>query len=337
MPAASQWMDRVGRRLKLRDLHVLLAVAECRSMAKAALQLAITPPVVSKTISDLEQTLGVPLFDRSPQGVELTTYGQALRECGIAVFDEMRQGLKKLEYLADPSSGELRIGCPDIMVAGVLPPLAQRFMHEHPRVRLQIVHEDSGNRQFHHLRERNAELFIARLGSPLVDEDLMVEDLFDEAFLAYVGVTSPWAKRRRIELADLIDEPWVLPPYASVPGTLIADIFRAGGLAPPQPAIETLSAHLSAVMVGTGNFVGMLPVSVLHFHARRFSLKALPVVLPDKRIRIAIVTLKNRTLSRLAELFIDCARQISRPLLGPQTRERASRRRNRLDPTRELA
>src|SRR5882757_2441817 len=108
------WADRIGRRIRLRDLHILLAVAERGSMAKASAHLSISHPVVSKTISDLEHTLGVRLFDRHPQGVELTAYGQALLECGVTVFDEMRQGLKRIEFLTDPAAGELRIGCPEI-------------------------------------------------------------------------------------------------------------------------------------------------------------------------------------------------------------------------------
>src|SRR5262249_16512912 len=115
------WADRIGRRIRLRDLHILLAVAEWGSMAKASAHLAISHPVVSKTISDLEHTVGVRLFDRNSQGVELTTYGRALLKCGVTVFDEMRQGLKQIEFLADPESGELAIGCSDITMASLLP------------------------------------------------------------------------------------------------------------------------------------------------------------------------------------------------------------------------
>src|SRR3981081_2391364 len=96
------WADRIGRRVRLRDLHIVLAVAEWGSMAKAASHLAISHPVVSKTISDLEHTLGVRLFDRSSQGVELTSYGQALLKCGVTVFDEMRQGVRPMPLLARP-------------------------------------------------------------------------------------------------------------------------------------------------------------------------------------------------------------------------------------------
>ena len=92
------WADRIGRRIKLRDLHILLAVAECGSMSKASVRLGISHPVVSKTISDLEHSLGVRLFDRGPQGVELTTYGNALVNSGVIVFDEMRRGLKQIDF-----------------------------------------------------------------------------------------------------------------------------------------------------------------------------------------------------------------------------------------------
>src|ERR1700686_4525794 len=102
-----EWQDRVGRRVKLRDLHILLAVAERGSMSKAASHLAISHPVISKTISDLERNLGVRLFDRNSQGVEVTKYGRALLKCGVVVFDEMRQGLKQIEFLPQPDSGEL--------------------------------------------------------------------------------------------------------------------------------------------------------------------------------------------------------------------------------------
>src|SRR5437764_14444529 len=105
------WADRIGRRIRLRDLHILLAVAEWGSMAKASAHLSISHPVVSKTISDLERTLGVRLFDRNSQGVELTNYGRALLQCGVTVFDEMRQGLKRIELMSDPAFGEMRLGC----------------------------------------------------------------------------------------------------------------------------------------------------------------------------------------------------------------------------------
>lgn len=104
-------LDRVAYRLKLRDLRLLSAVVRLRSMAKAGIQLNISQPAVSKAIGELEHVLGVRLVDRSRQGIEPTEYGRALVDCGVAVFDDLRQGVKKIEFLTDPTVGEVRIGC----------------------------------------------------------------------------------------------------------------------------------------------------------------------------------------------------------------------------------
>ena len=186
------WADRVGRRIKLRDLHVLLAVAECGGMAKAAERLAITHPVVSKTISDLEQVLGVRLLDRSARGVELTAYGQALLDCGAAVFDELRQGLRRIEHLA----GRQRRGA-----SHRLPRHHDRGGHARPgravacacfpKVRLEVVHAETATGQFQPLRERRVDLLVGRLPAHFREEDLAAECLFDEAFVALRGATEP--------------------------------------------------------------------------------------------------------------------------------------------------
>ena len=101
-----KWTDRVGRRVKLRDLHIALAVADAGSMTRAAEELAVSYPVVSKTISELEQTLGVKLFDRRISGVAPTHYGDALLKSGVAVFDEMRKGLQCIDAIMS------RVGTP---------------------------------------------------------------------------------------------------------------------------------------------------------------------------------------------------------------------------------
>src|SRR5436190_13990509 len=115
-----QWKDRIGRRLKLQDMHILLAAVESGSMAKAAEHLAISQPVVSRAIASLERTLGVRLLDRSRSGIAPTLYGRALLTHGLAAFNELKQGVKAIEFLADPTAGELRIGSTEPMAAGML-------------------------------------------------------------------------------------------------------------------------------------------------------------------------------------------------------------------------
>src|SRR5258707_1388542 len=137
MARTINWESRIGRRLRLRDLHVFFAVVQTGSMARAATELRVKQPSVSKAIGDLEATLGVRLFDRSPQGVEPTIYGDALVECGMAVFDELKQGIKKIEFLADPTAGELRIGCVPSVADTIIPSVIRRFARQDPRL---VVH-----------------------------------------------------------------------------------------------------------------------------------------------------------------------------------------------------
>jgi DNA-binding transcriptional LysR family regulator len=316
------WSDRIGRRIRLRDLHIVLAVAETGSMTKASVKLAISHPVVSKTISDLERTLGVRLFDRNPQGIELTEYGRALLRCGVNVFDEMRQGLKQIEFLADPTSGELAVGCPEIIIAGILPAIAEQFLQEYPSVKLRVIHADTALMQLDQLRERNVELLIGRMPQPFVEDDLVAEQLFHEPFVTVVGMHSQWARRRRVEFAELAEESWVLPPYESAPGLLITEIFQTAGLKPPTPSVVTLSVQLTTTLVATGKFVGILPSSVAQFSAKRVGLKVLPVKVPGLRASVSIITVKRRTTSPLAELFIGSARAVAKSISAPTMRRK---------------
>jgi DNA-binding transcriptional LysR family regulator len=111
-------MDNIGRierRLKLQDLRTLISVVQAGSMHKAAERLAMSQPAVSRAIADLERAVGVRLLDRTPQGIEPTQYGRALIKRGVVMFDELRQGVRDIETLSDPSTGELRLGCSEVM------------------------------------------------------------------------------------------------------------------------------------------------------------------------------------------------------------------------------
>jgi DNA-binding transcriptional LysR family regulator len=308
------WADRIGNRIRLRDLHVLLAVAECGSMSKAAIRLAISHPVVSKTVSDLEQALGVRLFDRNSRGVELTAYGRVLLNCGNVVFDEMRQGLRQIQFLTNPDSGDLRIGFPEVEIAGIVPLITERFLRKYPGVNLQVIHANTSMLQFQELRGRNVELLIGRVRTAALEDDLGLELLFDDSLVAVAGSESPWTSRETIELAELINDPWILPPYNSVPGPFIRDIFHFYSLEPPTPSISTLSNQLTTTLIATGRFLGLLNRTVVASSGAAVGLKILPVQIPPHKITVDIITIKNRTLSPLAEAFIDCARETVKPL-----------------------
>jgi DNA-binding transcriptional LysR family regulator len=148
---------RIDRRLNPRDLHLFMVVAEHGNISRAADSLAISRPVISRTIASLEHTLGVPLFDRSPQGVEPTLYGRALHKLAVTVFDDVRQGIQEIEFLADPTAGELRIGCNESMTAGLVTAAIGRLSRRYPKL---IFHMELGTSDAlpQTLRERRCEV-----------------------------------------------------------------------------------------------------------------------------------------------------------------------------------
>jgi DNA-binding transcriptional LysR family regulator len=309
------WDRHIGRRLTLRDLHVLFTVVQWGSMAKAANHLRVSQPAVSKVIAELEHTVGAKLLDRSPRGVEPTAYGRALLKRGRAAFDELRQGIRDLEFLADPTAGELKIAAPESVAAAILPPIIERFARQYPRVVLHVDQMVTPTLEFTELRERKLDLVLARLIKPAAEEDdLDVEILLEDEILVVTGMRSAWARRRKIDLADLVDAPWIVTPPGTVGHAVLSELFRTRHLAMPKTTLITYSVQLRTHLVATGEFITVVPRSVLRLNAERFSLKVLPIKLPVRPWPIAIVTLKNRTLSPVVQLFIENARAITKSL-----------------------
>ncbi len=311
MPRKLDSDSQIGRRLTLRDLHLFLTVVQQGSMAGAAAKLGISQPNVSEVIADLEQTLRARLFDRRPRGVEPTPYGQALLKRTRAVFDELGQGVRDIESLSDPALGEVRIGCPAAAMAAFLPSLIQEFSDVYPKVVLRVseVLAVSG---YSGLRERTHDLHLEWCVPPFARDDagsdVNVEYLFDDHLVVVAGLDSRWARRRKIDLAELHAERWMLGPPNTANYAHIAEAFRSRGHAMPKVALETLSVPLRIHLLQSGRFIGAIPMSL----AAQSSVKILPVELPLRPWPFAIFTLKNRTLSPAVNRFIAHLRDFAR-------------------------
>jgi DNA-binding transcriptional LysR family regulator len=311
------WDSRIGRRVTLRDLHILFAVVQHGSMAKAGGSLGKSQSAVSQAVAAIEQAVGVRLLDRTSRGVVPTAYGSVLLRRGRAAFDELRLGVNEIESLADPSTGEVRIACPELISSGILPPIIDRLSLRYPRINLDVFETSSATMEYPELQDRRVDVRFAVLQRPLEGE---TAKKFDAEILCYeqiclaVGSSSPWARRRKIDLADLRDAPWLAPPIAASGGAAVLEAFRAQGLPPPKFTVTTFSVGLRSFLGMSGRFVVVLPVSVLTLYSDRFGLKRLPIELPKSQLEIAMVTLKNRVLSPTTQLFMNCAREIAKPL-----------------------
>jgi DNA-binding transcriptional LysR family regulator len=303
---------RVERRLKLRDLQIFMEVVRAGSMGKAADRLHVSQPVISKAIAGLERTLSARLLDRTMRGVSLTDYGRAALKCGVAMFDDLRKGLEEIECLADPTIGVVRVGCSDPTFASVVSAVIDVLSPRHPRIAFQLVRVDQA-RPYRELESRGVDFVIVE-EHPVNEDEMDAEILYTEPVVVAVGLQSRWTRRRRVDLGELVDEPWLLPAPESFVTSLVVDAFRSHGLRPPKPVVLA-SSHMRTALLASGRFVTAIPGAMLQIGGIRKLIKALPVSLPSQHRNVAIITLKGRSLSPVAQLFIECAREVAKPLV----------------------
>jgi DNA-binding transcriptional LysR family regulator len=313
------WDRQVGRRLKLRDLHVFLAVARRGSMAKAAVELNVSQPVVSEVIAGLEHAIGVRLFERSAQGVTPTLYGDALLQGGALALDQLKQTISRIGFLADPTVGELKIGCPET-ISAILPPIFERIHRRHPNIVFHVSEVATPTLHLPQLRDRTLDVAVLRtrwpLPEPALVDDLNIEELFDDETVVIAGLESRWARMRKIDLVDLAEAKWILPPPETTNSVVVMEAFRTRGLQPPAVSFVTYSVTLRTSLLATGRYVSVLPRSMMSLYARRMSVKVLPIKLAIRKWPVVVATLKNRTLNPVADMFIENLRTGVRALDG---------------------
>jgi DNA-binding transcriptional LysR family regulator len=201
-------IDRIERRISLHDMRVLMAVVQAGSMGKAAQRLATSQPAISRSIADLESALGVRLLDRSPQGIEPTSYARALIKRGLVVFDELQQGVKDVQFLADPTAGELRIGASIAVAGGFVSCIIDRLSRQHARMAFDVLATDSAT-AYRALIDRQVDLLVQHVIGPIPEHQLDTEVLLDDPHVV-VAISSaspgrchrptrrmgPWSPRR---------------------------------------------------------------------------------------------------------------------------------------------
>jgi len=305
------WDERVGRRLRLKDLHTLQTIAEVGSMAKAANLLALSQPAISKAIADMEHVVGAALLERSSQGVELTESGRILVARGRVIFDEVREGLKDIEAVADPTQGDLRIGAADPLTVVVAEIIAQLFS-KYPRITYQVTVSDATT-TLRQLRDRELDVVLTRWNPATTPDDLSYEVLFHSPLAVFANKNHPLVKRRNLNLKDLMGEQWTLSPPDSYLGLIVADIFRRNKLEWPRSIVTAISIHMRVNLLASGNFISVLPTTILRHRGNSAWLRALDVNLNEVG-PIAAITLKKRRPAGALKLFQETSRRVSKTI-----------------------
>ncbi len=305
--------ERVGRRIKLQDLHVLITVVDAGSMGKAAEVLRTSQPNVSRSIAELEHAVGVRLLNRDRQGVELTDSGRALVKRAQSAFGELRDGIKEIEFLADPTAGEVRVGSIIYLAANFVSAVIERMSQQYPRMAFDLLATDNQALR-RALESRAIDLLVAQKFGSFADESLEFDALYHESYVVLAGASSPWARRRNIKLSDLVDEAWTLSSPDTVIGGVATEAFRTSGLKPPRVSVTTFPREVRMNLLATGRFLTISPTSVMKFSAKRSEFKVLPVQLPIAPVPVGIVSLKDRAPNPTSRLFVEHARAIAKSM-----------------------
>ena len=271
---------------------MLEVIATRGSMARAAEDLALSQPAISKAIADLERDLNVALFTRGARGVELTPSGEVLLRRGRVMLDELKQGLQEIENLTDPTAGEVRIGSIESL-SPLIVTMIERTARRYPKINYHVVFGDVG-KLIAALRDRALDLVISRAISAEPEADLTTEILFRDRITAVVAPSHPLARRRKVGMQDLVNEWWALGPPGTFLTQLLAGTFRAQGLVMPRIVVNSLSIQLRLDLMQTGRFITVYSGAMMAHPTRTFPFRSLPVDFGDAAGPMAAITLKGR-------------------------------------------
>jgi DNA-binding transcriptional LysR family regulator len=306
--------SRLKRRLKLRDLDTLLGVVRAGGMRKAAGQLHMSQAAVSKAIAELEDALGVVLLDRSRQGVQVTPAGRALIQRAESMFGELAQGVLELQHLADPDGGNVNLACSEPIMGGLIATAMERMARSHPRVNFVVESGGTPAQQVQALQDGQCDFVIARPQSLALGAEIAVEPLFRDRIDAVVGQASPFARRRKLTLAELVDARWIISPIETRVDSPVIAAFGNAGLPLPRWWVSSGSLNARHTLLAGGGYVTAMPHSFVHFAGRHHALKVLPVQLGQWQAPTVLMTLRHHTLGPAVRAFIEVVRELAGPL-----------------------
>jgi len=219
--------------------------------------------------------------------------------------------VKDIQFLADPAGGEVRIGIGPPL-AGLLSDVIERLALRYPKMAFRVVERDMTALLNGDLRGRMIDVVLGWIPTPNDNETFNADILFDDNRFVVTGATNPWLRRRKIVLAELVGERWILPPVTGLAGSNLADDFVANGLQVPRTSVSVNSTSVRDRLLATGRYFAVVPGVELRFSDKRAPYKVLPVNFGGKARPVGIVTLKNRTLGPAIQIFIDETRALAK-------------------------
>lgn len=303
MNTAAPSVQALLNRVRLRQVALLLEVQALGTLRAAAAQLGMTQPAATVMLRELEAALGVKLFQRQGRGLLPTAAGAAV----MAHFSGLRGGLEALARdLADLGGG----GGGNLAVGSILAPsptlltrTVARIKQEQPRLRLSVLTETS-DRLLDLLGEGKLDLVIGRMADGHLHAQHQFRVLDSEALSIVVGPQHPLARARRLSIARLVEQPWILQPRESPMREVLEREFRLHGVDTPANLVETSSILTTLFLIGEAPMVAVVPASLAARYAAMKLLRVLPLQLSNQLDPYGSVVLRGRPLTPAAQRFL---------------------------------
>lgn len=265
----------VGR-LKLRHVQCFLAVAQLNSLQRAADQLAITQPAVSKTLSELEEVLGHRLFERGRHGAELTAQGRAFAPYAQACLGSLRDGIGQLTQPDDGASVTVAAGILPTVASVLLPDALRKFRQRWPMASLR-VHTGRNTELLERLKAADLEFAVGRLGEPDAMAGMSFEHLFREPLTVVVRAGHALLQQPALNPTALARYPLVVPPDGTLIRQSAESVISSLGLPRRLARVESLSVSLNMELALHNDAVWFVPSSLVEKPLQRGELARLPV------------------------------------------------------------
>jgi DNA-binding transcriptional LysR family regulator len=311
MDTNPNWFLRA--RLKTRQLLLLIALDEQRNIHRASEELHMTQPAASKQLKDLEEMLGVQLFDRLPRGMEPTIYGETMIRHARMALTSLSLAHEEIVARRAGLAGQVDIGT--IMTPGIalLPQAITRTKQLAPKLRIGVEMELS-NVLLEQLQRGRLDFMIGRIPERESAQGLSYEELGDEPACAVVRVGHPLMKSKSLQLRDISNQPWILPPQGSILRARCELMFRRAGLEVPVNVVDTTAVLLIKPLLQQTDALNVMPIAVAKYYESQGVLNILPIELPCRMDAFGIITVNGHILSPGAELLLKSVREVAREI-----------------------
>jgi DNA-binding transcriptional LysR family regulator len=301
MPANLPWFLRA--RLKTRQLMLLIAIGDEGNIHRAAEILSMSQPAASKLLKDLEDVLGISLFERLPRGMRATWYGETMIRHARIALASLGQAGAELEALKSGRFGEVTVGAITGPAVSLLPQAVSIVAREHPDLRVQLDVESS-DVLIERLTQSKVDIMIGRLFERHDKTNLSYERLADEPVCAVARPGHALHASAGLTLKQLSAAAWIVPPMGSVLRHRFELMFQEEGLDIPKHLLETSSMLFITKMLQQSEFIAVVPTDVARYYASYGMISVLPIQLTCTMDAFGIITRTDWLLSPAAKVVL---------------------------------